>query len=165
MGETVNRLSRARDVRPFVMRHEHLKYLLSRPIRADRTAPGAARRAVDELNGHFDPALKDSIRLLVSEVVTNSVIHAQPQVPGEVVLDVWASPDLVRVAVTDRGPGFEAQRPPRPGERSGWGLMMVDQLADRWGVDLDDGTEVWFELQRPDAEAADGSRSGALCLQ
>jgi anti-sigma regulatory factor (Ser/Thr protein kinase) len=142
-----------------------LKRLLSKSLKADRGAPRAARSALDELNGHIDPRLKDDIRLLVSEVVTNSVIHAQPDMPGEVVLDVYASDDVVRVAVTDRGPGFVAVDRPRGGERSGWGLMMVDQLADRWGVELDEGTEVWFELVRPSDEAGGGTRAGALCLQ
>ena len=116
-----------------------LQRLLSRSFTADRTAPGAARHALDELNGHIDPALKDDVRLLVSEVVTNSVIHAQPDSPGEVALDVWASEEVVRVAVTDRGPGFVAAELPPGGEGSGWGLMMVDRLAHRWGVELDDG--------------------------
>jgi len=125
-----------------------LTRLLSRTFRADRAAPRAARHALDELNGHIHAELKDDIRLLVSEVVTNSVIHAQPEAPGEVTLDVWASDELVRVAVTDRGPGFVAAERPRGGERSGWGLMMVDSLADRWGVELDDRTEVWFEFRQ-----------------
>jgi anti-sigma regulatory factor (Ser/Thr protein kinase) len=133
-----------------------LKRLLSMSLKADRGAPRVARRALDELNGHIDPQLKDDIRLLVSEVVTNSVIHAQPETPGEVVLDVYASEEVVRVAVTDRGPGFVARHRPQGGEGSGWGLMMVDQLADRWGVELDAGTEVWFEFERPGSEAGGG---------
>jgi serine/threonine-protein kinase RsbW len=124
-----------------------LQRLLSRTFTADRSAPRAARKAVDELNGHLDAALKEDIRLLVSEVVTNSVIHAQPQQPGEVDLDVWASGDVLRVAVTDRGPGFVAAERPRGGERSGWGLVMVDRMAHSWGVEREDGTEVWFEFQ------------------
>jgi anti-sigma regulatory factor (Ser/Thr protein kinase) len=141
-----------------------LKRLLSRSIQADRAAPGAARRALDELNGHLEPDLKEDLRLLVSEVVTNSVLHAQGATPGEVVLDVWASDDVVRVAVTDRGPGFEPARPPQPRERSGWGLMMVDQIADRWGVALEAGTEVWFEFSRRSRGGRDSQRP-ALCLQ
>lgn len=125
-----------------------LQRLLSRSFTADRTAPGAARHALDELNDHIDPAVKEDVRLLVSEVVTNSVIHAQPDSPGEVALDVWASEDVVRVAITDRGPGFVAGELPPGGEGSGWGLMMVERLAHRWGVELDDGTEVWFEFQQ-----------------
>ena len=137
--------------KPFRFQH-----LLTRSFTADRGAPGAARHALDELNGHIDPELKDDIRLLVSEVVTNSVIHAQPEPPGEVILDVWASDEVVRVAVTDRGPGFVAAERPSGGERSGWGLMMVDRLADRWGVELEDRTEVWFELMRPSGASGDG---------
>jgi anti-sigma regulatory factor (Ser/Thr protein kinase) len=144
--------------RPF-----RLQSLLSRSFTADRSAPGAARQALDELNGHIDAGLKDDIRLLVSEVVTNSVIHAQGDSPGEVLLDVWASDELVRVAVTDRGPGFTAADPPRSGERSGWGLMMVDRLADRWGVELEGRTEVWFELAQHAGRAGRG-RPDALCL-
>ena len=141
-----------------------LKRLMSRSFKADRAAPRAARSALDELNGQIDPPLKADIRLLVSEVVTNSVIHAQPETPGEVTLDIWASDAVVRVAVTDRGPGFVVEDPPRGGERSGWGLMMVDRLADRWGVELGDGTEVWFEFARPPGTAAHDARPGALCL-
>jgi anti-sigma regulatory factor (Ser/Thr protein kinase) len=142
-----------------------LKRLLTRSFTADRRAPRAARQALDELNGHLPTAVKEDIRLLVSEVVTNSVVHAQPELPGEVVLDVWASDQVVRIAVTDRGPGFEAVERPQGGERSGWGLMMVDRLADRWGVDLDDGTEVWFEFERRADRATGGTRAGELCLQ
>jgi anti-sigma regulatory factor (Ser/Thr protein kinase) len=138
-----------------------LKRLLSRSFTADRAAPRAARQALDELNGQIPRDLKDDIRLLVSEVVTNSVIHAQPEPPGEVVLNVWASDDVVRVVVTDRGPGFVAAELPPGGDRSGWGLMMVDRLADRWGVELDHGTEVWFELTQPAREGGGGAHSTA----
>jgi anti-sigma regulatory factor (Ser/Thr protein kinase) len=135
--------------------------LLSRSFTADATAPRAARHALDELNGHINPALKDDIRLLVSEVITNSVIHAQPRTPGEVDLDVWASDAVVRVSITDRGPGFVADKRPRGGERSGWGLMMVDRLAHSWGVELDEGTEVWFEFQQGSSAATGGSSTNA----
>ena len=145
-----------------------LRRLLTRSFTADRGAPRAARSALDELNGHIDPDLKDDLRLLVSEVVTNSVIHAQSQSPGEVVLDVWASDDVLRVTVADRGPGFLAAEQPRGGERSGWGLMMVDRLADRWGVELGGGTEVWFEFRRAGADRPAGGavgHSNSLCAQ
>jgi anti-sigma regulatory factor (Ser/Thr protein kinase) len=142
-----------------------LKPLISRSFRADREAPRAARHALDELNGCIDQLLKEDIRLLVSEVVTNSVIHAQSDHPGDVELDVWASDDLVRVAVTDTGPGFTAEEKPRGGERSGWGLMMVDQLADRWGVEVTTGTEVWFELARRGRDAGGSAHPGSLALQ
>jgi anti-sigma regulatory factor (Ser/Thr protein kinase) len=122
--------------------------ILSRSFTADRRAPGAARQVVDEVCSGIPSDLRDDIRLLVSEVVTNSVIHGSPEADAEVELDVWATGDAVRVAVKDSGPGFEPPQAPRRPEYSGWGLMMVDQLADRWGVDLDGHTEVWFELRR-----------------
>jgi hypothetical protein len=51
--------------------------------------------------------------------------------------------------VTDIGPGFQA-RPRRPDDDpgSGWGLFLVEQLSDRWGVELNGATQVWFELVR-----------------
>jgi len=105
--------------------------------------------------------IEEDIRLLVSEIVTNSVLHG-PSAPSEVDLQVWVSDDVVRVAVTDQGAGFERQDQPTGGDRSGWGLMMVDRLADRWGVELGSGTEVWFEMRYASARAA--GRAGAMCL-
>jgi anti-sigma regulatory factor (Ser/Thr protein kinase) len=56
----------------------------------------------------------------------------------------------VLTEVIDDGAGFEA--PPRDspsGDRCGWGLFLVERLADRWGVVREDnGTRVWFELRR-----------------
>jgi hypothetical protein len=52
------------------------------------------------------------------------------------------------VDVTDHGDGFAAPAAPTPGRASGWGLFMVDRLADRWGVDTEGTTRVWFELVR-----------------
>ena len=46
-------------------------------------------------------------------------------------------------------PGFVAGQPlPSMYQDSGWGLYLVEQIADRWGVTQDDGTCVWFELDR-----------------
>ena len=51
----------------------------------------------------------------------------------------------MRVEVADRGPGFDPRlADDRAG--SGWGLYLVDQLADRLGVSRTDGTTVWFEI-------------------
>jgi len=55
----------------------------------------------------------------------------------------------IRVAVQDHGDGFSpAPRNGRPDEPGGFGLYLVGQLADRWGVEIDGGTTVWFVLQR-----------------
>ena len=84
------------------------------------------------------------MRLLVSELVTNAVRHAG----GEVVrLVVRHADGRLRVEVHDPGRGFELREPADdPVRASGWGLVLVDELADRWGVDSTPATRVWFEI-------------------
>ena len=54
-----------------------------------------------------------------------------------------------RRLVCDRGDGFTpAPRLGAPNEPGGFGLCRIGRLADRWGVDTDDGTTVWFVLRR-----------------
>jgi hypothetical protein len=55
----------------------------------------------------------------------------------------------VVVAVADEGPGFtwHPTSPPAGNESGGWGLFLVDQIADRWGVECTtSGSCVWFEI-------------------
>jgi anti-sigma regulatory factor (Ser/Thr protein kinase) len=136
--------------------------VISRSFPADRRAPATARRALDGLRARIGPELEGDVRLLVSEIVTNSVLHGPSAPSVEVDLEVWLSDDVVRVAVTDQGTGFDPQDRPTGGDRSGWGLVMVDRLADSWGVRLGSGTEVWFEMRYAGAEAA--GRAGGMCL-
>src|SRR2546426_800484 len=72
-----------------------------------------------------------------------------------IVLTVHMFAGTVRVEVADAGPGFEPE-PPNPSmyQTSGWGLYLVEQIADRWGVARDSGSQVWFELDRPAAQRA-----------
>jgi anti-sigma regulatory factor (Ser/Thr protein kinase) len=109
----------------------------------------AARRGLDPLEHELGSQLMHDMRLLVSELVTNSVRHAGAGGSAPVQLEVRVSAELIHVAVTDIGPGFQA-RPRRPDDDpgSGWGLFLVEQLSDRWGVELNGATQVWFELVR-----------------
>jgi anti-sigma regulatory factor (Ser/Thr protein kinase) len=111
---------------------------------ADKKAPGLARRALDALNGELE-GVREPVRLLVSEVVTNSVRHAGLTHADKIELEVAAEPSAVRVEVVDPGPGFEAAVERSPNAEGGFGLFFVDELADRWGTD---GARVWFELDR-----------------
>ena len=112
-------------------------------------APAAARRSLDRLDGQLDAAGLETMRLLVSELVTNSVRHARLEDSGWINLSIEENPRALRVAVTDPGVGFdERPGPPQPGDPSGWGLHLVEQLADRWGVSRDGETSVWFEIDR-----------------
>jgi anti-sigma regulatory factor (Ser/Thr protein kinase) len=118
-------------------------------VRFDRgpTAAAAARNALLALEQKLDTRVLDDIRLLVSELVTNAVRHADATDAGEVGLDVTIEGSRVRVEVADPGIGFEPQ--PRDDEMNrpgGWGLYLVDRIADRWGVVRNHLNRVWFEI-------------------
>jgi anti-sigma regulatory factor (Ser/Thr protein kinase) len=90
----------------------------------------------------------EDLRLLTSEVVTNALRHAGLAAGDSIAVAVDVSSDRVRVEVADRGPGFDptSLEEPSPEKVGGWGLMLVRQLADRWGVIRNDPNLVWFEL-------------------
>jgi anti-sigma regulatory factor (Ser/Thr protein kinase) len=114
------------------------------------TAAAAARNALLALEQRLDGQVLEDIRLLVSELVTNAVRHADAPNVGEVGLDVTIRDGRVRVEVADHGLGFEPS--PRDGEMSrpgGWGLYLVDRIADRWGVVRNAMNRVWFEISIP----------------
>ena len=115
-------------------------------------APAHARRALTE---HLSPELETkygaTLRLLVSELVTNSVRHAPDQREGDVRLDIDLRRDTVRVQVRDRGKGFERTTPKPRGADGGYGLFLVEKMAARWGIEGNGGTCVWFELDLREA--------------
>jgi anti-sigma regulatory factor (Ser/Thr protein kinase) len=107
-------------------------------------APARARSALEEVASSVSTERMRDLRLLVSELVTNAVRHAG----GDVVrLVVARSRTSVRVEVHDPGRGFELREAPTdPMRASGWGLVLVAELSDRWGVDHNPRTRVWFEI-------------------
>jgi anti-sigma regulatory factor (Ser/Thr protein kinase) len=119
-------------------------------LSATARAPGEARRAVARFSHALAERELQSLRLLVSELVTNSVRHGGLDPDDHIELHLAIAPETVRVSVTDPGGNFETrpQRRPRSGQPSGWGLFLVQRLADRWGVLTDGQTRVWFELRR-----------------
>jgi anti-sigma regulatory factor (Ser/Thr protein kinase) len=114
--------------------------------------PEAASRARavvnDELGRAVSAEILEDATLLVSELVTNAVRHAPRAGIAEVELRLKLDPERVRVVVSDPGAGFVAGPPRLPAatESSGWGLYLVDRIADRWGVITKDRSEVWFEI-------------------
>jgi len=117
---------------------------------AGPSAPAAARRALGCLDSSVDGELLERSGLAVTEVVTNSVLHAGVAPPQRIDLQVSLLPELLRIEVSDQGSGFipvpvssKPDRAPR-----GWGLWLVDQLTDRWGVDRGRSTRVWLEFDR-----------------
>jgi serine/threonine-protein kinase RsbW len=105
--------------------------------------PAAPRRARALLREHadgLDAERLDTAILLISELVTNAVLHGT----GEIRLEIDVEGDEARFAVSDEGAGRPKLRD-EPGPEGGWGLRMVVQLAARWGV-LPDRTQVWFVI-------------------
>ena len=111
--------------------------------------PALARhRLEDWLPQSLPESDRGTLRLLVSELVTNSVRYAAAAA-APVALAVQIAPDTIRVEVRDGGNGFEPGTPmPRDAEAGfgGYGLFLVERMASRWGVDTNQGTRVWFEL-------------------
>lgn len=112
-------------------------------------APAQARHAIAGLGGELDQPQRETLGLLVTELVANSVRHAHA-VSLEV--NAIATGGAVWLEVTDEGPGFDPVEERRLADRrddSGWGLLLVESLSHRWGVGKDQGaTKVWFELRR-----------------
>ena len=83
-----------------------------------------------------------ALNILIVKILVFTVI-----IPIDKLHASWNSE--VRVEVSDHGEGFTPA--PRFGtldEPGGFGLFLIGRLADRWGVDTEDGTTVWFVLRR-----------------
>jgi anti-sigma regulatory factor (Ser/Thr protein kinase) len=106
-----------------------------------------ARHAVEELGGVVSEESLEDARLLVSELVTNSVRHGGLARSQHILLRAEIREPFLHVEVRDEGGGFQsAPRPPDAADNSGWGLFLVARIADRWGIDRNGFTSVWFEL-------------------
>jgi anti-sigma regulatory factor (Ser/Thr protein kinase) len=113
-------------------------------------AAAEARRALARVDGELPERRMRDVRLLVSELVTNAVRHAGIGQGAPIRLVIDTRGGVLRVEVHDRGSGFEPRASePDPARASGWGLFLVEQLADRWGVEgARPGTRIWFEVDR-----------------
>lgn len=110
--------------------------VLPKDVPASRTA----RSALDQWLGGVDPASVEAARSIVTELVSNAVRFGRP--PIRVTVEQRAAG--LRIEVSDDGAGRPTRRP--PGEQGGWGLEIVDRLADRHGL-LPDAAGVWCELR------------------
>jgi anti-sigma regulatory factor (Ser/Thr protein kinase) len=135
---------------------EDLAVMASAAVIGNLTIPArpesvsAARSFVTKALGEDDPATDVAV-LLVSETVTNAVLHSNSRRPGGTV--TIAAVDIdggVRIEVADEG--SEQSAPEVKGHgcvSGGHGLFLVQTLADQWGyVRHDYGTTVWFWLIR-----------------
>ena len=130
----------------------------------DTKAAAVARHAIRaDLTGTVDATMIERAELLVTELVTNAVRHAGLEPADEIVVSIRARRGYVWGRVSDHGAGFRPHRgTPRPDAGQGWGIVLVDRIARRWGANASDGTQVWFELGNPRAEnrVETGPRTG-----
>jgi anti-sigma regulatory factor (Ser/Thr protein kinase) len=117
---------------------------LSLPPAVD--APQRARSEAEALA--LEGRTREDVTLLVSELVTNCVVHADLAPGQNIDLTLSRRDGTVRVEVRDRGRGFAATlvRSDEDDPGSGFGLFIVEQLADRWGIERGAQTCVWFEV-------------------
>jgi DNA-binding NarL/FixJ family response regulator len=118
-----------------------------RALPDDAASARAARRLTqDVLRPWIDDDTLETAVLAVSELVTNSVVHAQ----SEVDVRVCVLRDAVRIEVGDASPVVPTMRHAELHDTSGRGIALVAQLSSRWGVRPRRlGKTVWFELPRP----------------
>ena len=116
-------------------------------VAAGHQAPAVARAAVERwLSGRVSETLFDDVRLLVSELVTNSVRHAQLTWDATIRVSVEVADGVVRLEVEDPGDSAIAAVPPDREHGGGFGLYLVGTLAKRWGSTHEGNTCVWAEL-------------------
>jgi serine/threonine-protein kinase RsbW len=109
----------------------------------DPSAPGAARRLVDDL-GPITAELRRDLAIVVSELVANAVRHARLVSDGKIRVVLTATTDQARVEVHDPGNGFDPT--PRDPSQGGLGLAIVAAMAFEWGIDNAGHTVVWCAL-------------------
>jgi anti-sigma regulatory factor (Ser/Thr protein kinase) len=107
-----------------------------------------ARHALDRLANLLPSEKLEDVRLVVSELVTNSILHAELSPDDQISLRVTVSDGAVRGSVCDPGSGFRlpSEPGPRPDLSGGWGLPIVETVSDRWGVKRNRHACVWFEI-------------------
>jgi CheY-like chemotaxis protein/anti-sigma regulatory factor (Ser/Thr protein kinase) len=125
----------------------------------DLRSGGTARRFMEAtLERWACEDVLDVVNLLVTELVTNAVVHGGSDADVAVLLE----PDGLRVEVADRGAGVIAPRAATDDDTSGRGMALVETMARRWGIeDTEDGKLVWFEVDRPDRVRAAGPTAGS----
>ena len=102
---------------------------------------------MDALAGHVDARVLADAALLVSELVTNSVRHAGVAADEFVRVSIAVSDGVLVLEVEDAGTtGMVAATDPDRERGGGFGLHLVEALAQAWGVSRDSQTRVWVEL-------------------
>lgn len=123
------------------------------PLHPDAGAPGRARRAVREVVGdRASPECVDAAELAVSEVVTNTILHAHTAAE----LSIRLEADLLRVEVRDFNPVVPVQRSYGEHATTGRGMALVAAVTSSCGVTrVPDGKIVWFVVRTEPQELSE----------
>jgi anti-sigma regulatory factor (Ser/Thr protein kinase) len=118
--------------------------LLELDLPCDERAPATVRQALSDVPD-APWAIGDAM-LVASELVTNAVLHSGCQDAHEIKVSVGIREQSLVIAVVDPGlSGGDAQVRENP-NFGGFGLQIVDQLADKWGSERTHGYRVWAEV-------------------
>jgi anti-sigma regulatory factor (Ser/Thr protein kinase) len=127
---------RGNEAEPFVM---------VRRVNTDDDAPREARDAAGKLVDHLGACARHrrgDLELVVSEMVSNAVLHGPA---GEVEFKIVGTREKIRVEVSDHGcDPFTRPEGFSPGGH--WGLGLVEEFSDRFGIERKPWTCVWCEL-------------------
>jgi anti-sigma regulatory factor (Ser/Thr protein kinase) len=112
-----------------------------------KRAAGVARRSVLSVEADLPRSIRHRLALLLSELVTNAIQHGGAGPHETVQVRLQTSPTRVRVEVYDPGDNGAAPRD-RVEDHGGYGLVLVERLADGWGRarSARGGSIAWFEL-------------------
>jgi anti-sigma regulatory factor (Ser/Thr protein kinase) len=114
----------------------------------DASAPSVARAAIRGLSEgvQMTGARYQTLLLLVSEIVTNAVLHSKAPQGKPIQFTANANTERIRIDVHDGGPEFNPPAAAARRQTGSWGLHLLEREAQSWGVQQDTGTLVWFEL-------------------
>jgi anti-sigma regulatory factor (Ser/Thr protein kinase) len=123
--------------------------MISLPIHAGADAPRIARKAaLSELEGRVTEHTASDVALVISELVTNSVLHAELGADDIVLVEIALGKDRLGITVTDPGSDLVPRLLPLdPTRQGGFALRVVNDISSSWGVRRNPGAhQVWCEL-------------------
>jgi two-component sensor histidine kinase len=132
----------------FTIAGAHARHDLDMLLPSDPTAPALARASVREFDGTLSSTLVDKLSLVATELVTNALRHAVAVDPAPK-LTLEVGNDRVVLTVADDGSLFDRTASSRePSVDGGFGLPLVDSIADRWWIEYKPTTRVVCEFAR-----------------
>ena len=122
--------------------------IVSFSVPGGKRAAGVARRSVLSSKVGVPSVMRQRLALLLSELVTNAIQHGGAGPHETIQVQLSATPKTVRVEVHDPGARGKVTTDRLEAETGGYGLLLVDRLADGWGRERTEagGSLAWFEL-------------------